>query len=208
MDLAIANHLADLAGLFDPGMDEFLPAKAGVHRHHQHHVNKVEQLTDRAGRGAGVERHAAFHTLGADRLHGAVDMGGGLDMGNDHVGASGRVSLDIGVYRRDHQVHVHEGLYMRAERRHGGGAKGQVGDKMSVHHVHMHPITALGFDGLNLLAEIGEIGGQDRRGDFYGTVKGHGLSPVIKRVQGGHCCPPRVSDQAAELIRSASRQFG
>jgi hypothetical protein len=48
---------------------------------------------------------------------------------------------------------------------------------MPVHHVDMHPVRALVLDRPDLGAEIGEIGGQDRRGDLHGTVEGHGQLP-------------------------------
>jgi hypothetical protein len=36
---------------------------------------------------------------------------------------------------------------------------------MSVHHVDVDPVGAGGLDRAHLLAELGEVGGQDRRGD-------------------------------------------
>ena len=36
---------------------------------------------------------------------------------------------------------------------------------MPVHHVDMDPVGAGGIDGADLLAELGEVGGEDRRRD-------------------------------------------
>jgi len=45
---------------------------------------------------------------------------------------------------------------------------------MPVHHIHMNPIGPLRLNGFDLLAEIGEIGGQDGWCDLDGAVKRHG----------------------------------
>ena len=116
-----------------------------------------------------------LHARRLDRLKRAVDMRPGLHMRGQHVGARIGVGLDVGIDRGDHQVHVHEGLHMRAERLDRRGAEGEVGHEMPVHHVDMDPIGALRLDGLDLLTEVGEIGREDGGGDLDGTVEGHGL---------------------------------
>ena len=154
-------------------MDEFLTAKAWVHGHHKNHVHHVEQIFDRLSRGRRVQRHASLNALGFNRLNGAVNMRASLDVRGDHIGTRFGVGFDIGIDGRDHQVHVHERFHMRAERFDGGRAKGQVRDKVTIHHVHMNPVSALRFDGLNFLTEICEIGRENRRCDLDRAVKRH-----------------------------------
>ena len=48
----------------------------------------------------------------------------------------------------------------------GGRAKGNIGHKMPVHHVHMNPVAALRLDRLTFGAKIGEVRRQNGRGDF------------------------------------------
>ena len=102
-----------------------------------------------------------------------------LHMGGDHIRPRFGEILDIGIHRRDHQMHVHHAFDMRPDRGTGGRTKGDVGHEVTVHHIHMHPIRALRFDGGAFRAEVGEVSGQDGGGDFDGTVEGHGRSPLV-----------------------------
>ena len=88
----------------------------------------------------------------------AVNMRARFDMCGQDIGPGICKGIDIGIHRRDHQMHVHYGRDMLAKRLYGRGAKGKVGDKMPIHHIDMHPIGALGFDRLNLCPEIRKIG--------------------------------------------------
>ena len=180
MDRPIADHPAQAGDLVDLAVDELLPAETGVHRHHQHHVAQVQQVFDRLDRGAGVQRDPGPFARRTDRLQGAVRMRPGLDMGGDHVGPRLGIGLDIGVDRRDHQMHVHDRLDMRAERLDRRGAEGQVRHEMPVHHVDMDPVGALRLDGADLGPEIGEIGGQDRWGDLDRAVEIHGALQSVR----------------------------
>ena len=60
---------------------------------------------------------------------------------------------------------------VRPERLHHPRADGDVGDEMAVHHVDVDPVGAGLVDRADLLAEPGEVGGQDRRGN---QRSGHG----------------------------------
>lgn len=175
MDGPVADQLAQAADL-GGHVQELLPAETGIDRHHADQIGQIQQMRDRIGRRAGVQRHTRLFAGGTDRLQGAVDMRTGLDMGGDQIGPRLGIGLDIGIDRRDHQVNVHEGLHMRAERLHGGRAEGQVRHEMSVHHIDMDPVGALILDGPDLAAEIGKIGGQDRRRDPDLAVECHGWS--------------------------------
>jgi hypothetical protein len=176
MHFTVADHLAQFGDFLHAGMDEFLAAKAGVHGHHADQVHEVEQGSGRLGRGAGVEGEACLGTRGADGLKRAVDVRTGLHMGCDHIGTGIGEGLDVGIDGCDHQVNVHHRLDVRADRGAGGGAEGDVGHEMAVHDIDVNPVRALCLDRLNLGAEIGEVGREDGRGDFYRTVKFHGGS--------------------------------
>jgi hypothetical protein len=69
------------------------------------------------------------------------------------------------IDRRDHQVDVERLGRMRAERFDHRRADRDVGDEMAVHHVDVDPVGPGRVDRADLLAQAGEIGGQDRRGD-------------------------------------------
>ena len=90
----------------------------------------------------------AFAKAGADRI-------------SFHPEASAHVDRDpaaVGAHR------------VRAQRFADHRPDGQVRHVVVVHHVEVDPVGAGGDDGADLLAEAGEIGRQDRRGD---QVWGH-----------------------------------
>jgi hypothetical protein len=60
---------------------------------------------------------------------------------------------------------------MRADRLAGLGTKGDGGDEMTVHDIHVNPVSALGFNGRDLCTEIREISGKDGWCDLDGAVK-------------------------------------
>ena len=91
--------------------------------------------------------------------------------------------LEIGIAGRNHQMCVEDLLGVRAHRLDDIGAVGNVGDEMPVHHVKMDPVGTGRIDGADLLAELGEIGSQDRRRDDEGAWrKGlrHLISPALQ----------------------------
>ena len=92
-------------------------------------------------------------------------MRAGFDMHGDDVGAGLGERLEIGIARRDHQMDVERLFGVRAQRLHHVRPDGDVGHEMAVHHVDMDPVGAGGVDRAHFLAQLGEIGGQDRRGD-------------------------------------------
>ncbi|MPL73717.1 hypothetical protein SDC9_19523 [bioreactor metagenome] len=212
MDRAIADHRAQRLHLVDLAVDELLPAKARVHRHHADKVDHVEQILDAIKPAARVDRETRLAARAADRLQRAVNMRPGLEMGRDHIGAGLGEGVDIGIDRGDHQVHVHHRLDMRPDRLHQRRAEGQVRHEMPIHHVDMDPIGTLRFDRADLLPEVGEIGRENRRRDLDGAVKaGHGIlgaggtdgfSRLAKAFEGEAQAPPQaVSTGGAQGLR-------
>ena len=174
---AVADQRAQAPDLVDLAVDEGLPAEAGVHGHHANQIAEVQERRRRLDRRAGIEREAGLAARRADRLQRAVRVRPGLEMRGQHIRAGLGIGVDIGIDRGDHQVHVHHGLDVRADRLAERRAEGEVRHEMPVHHVDMDPVRALRLDRLDLLPEVGEIGREDRRGDLDGTVKGHGAAP-------------------------------
>ena len=94
-------------------------------------------------------------------------------MGGQNIRPCIGIGIDIGINRRNHQMHIHHRFHMGPKRLDRGGTKGQVRHKMPVHDINMHPICALRFDRANFCTKVGEISGQNGWCDFNGTVKGH-----------------------------------
>ena len=50
MDRPVANHAPDTRDFLDHRRNEFLPAEAGIDRHHLHEIEAVEHVIDCVGR--------------------------------------------------------------------------------------------------------------------------------------------------------------
>ena len=159
-------------------VDRIIPdfAKAGAnvitfHPEASEHIDRHVRIEDQTGLAA----------LGLDQLQRAVDMRRGVRVEGDDVGTGLAEGLGQRVDRLHHQMHVdrrrgsirfHGVLLQRlADHR----AEGQVGHVMVVHHVEVDPVGAGGQHVLDFLAQAGEVGRQDRRGDAVGGEGGaHG----------------------------------
>ena len=131
-------HAAQLVD--DPG-NEGLAAEAGIDGHQQDQVDASSTCSMRAVRGAGIERRRRPSCRAPDRLQRAVQMRAGFGMNGDDVGAGLGEGLEIGIDRRDHQMHV-EGLgRVRPQRLHHVRAEGDVRHEMAVHHVEVDPVA-------------------------------------------------------------------
>ncbi len=105
----------------------------------------------------------------------------GLWMDADQVGAGVAKSVQIGIGRGDHQMHVERQARMRAQGFDHIRADGDVGHEMAVHHVNMHPVGPRRLDRPHLLAQFGKVGRQDGGGDDRRTC--HGRSYPLARVR-------------------------
>src|SRR5262249_33206128 len=156
---------AQARNFFQRGRDKGLPAEAGIDRHHQNEIDEIDQRLDRALARARIKRHPCLPAERADCLQRAMHMRPRLDVNGNDVGAGFGKSLEIGIAGRDHQVHVEHFLGVRTQRFHHAGTDRDIGHEVPVHYVDMDPIGAGVIDRAHLLAELGEVGGQNRRGD-------------------------------------------
>src|SRR5579883_574812 len=103
----------------------------------------------------------------ANQAQGPVQMRAGLLVDQDMVGAgldeAGSVSVGIG----DHQVNFElepgdlpDGLNHR-------DADADVGDKVSIHYIHMEDGSPCTLDTCDAVAQAGEVSRKNRRKDFY-----------------------------------------
>jgi hypothetical protein len=84
-------------------------------------------------------------------------------MHGDDVRAGLGEGFEIRIARRDHQVHIEHFPGVGAQRLHHIGADRDVGHEVPVHDIDMNPIRTGRIDGAHLVAELCEVGGQDRR---------------------------------------------
>ncbi len=74
-------------------------------------------------------------------------------------------------------MHVEQLVGHRTDRFDDQGTDGDIGDEMTVHDVHMHPVAAALVDGADLIAQPREIGRENGGGDLDGWG-GQGKSPA------------------------------
>ncbi len=182
VDRAAANQRAHRGDLVELRLDEALAAEAGIDRHDQHEIDQVDDVLQRGDRRAGIERDAGLLAERADRLQRAVHVRTGLDMHGDDVGAGFGEGIQIGIARRDHQMHVEALLADRADRLHHARADRDVGHEMAVHDIDMDPVGAGGLDATDFVTQFGEVGRKNRRRD---DQRAHGSSPNAVRVTRG-----------------------
>jgi hypothetical protein len=138
----------------------------------------------RCERRGRVEHQAGLAALAVDQLQRAVDVLAGLGVEGDVGGAGLGEVRDDAVHRLDHQVHVDgRGDAVLAQGLADQRADGQVGHVVVVHDIEVHDVGAGGQHVVDLLAELGEVGGQDGRGDQ--VFSGHRWSPVGARLRIG-----------------------
>ncbi len=84
-----------------------------------------------------------------------------LDMHDHAVGPGLGESFEVGVGRRDHEMHVEKLVGQRPDGLHDLRPDRQVRDEMPVHDIDVNPIGARGDDRAHFLSKPGEIGGKD-----------------------------------------------
>ena len=119
------------------------------------------------GRGGGVEGQPGVEAGVAHRLERVVHVRRGLPVHDQRVRAGGRELLDAPLGPLDHQVHVEHAaavVHEVAQRVHDQRPDRDRRHEVAVHHVHVDHARARVHHLLDLLAEAGEVGGEDRRG--------------------------------------------
>ena len=166
VNAGLIDELASLTGLLEGGGDEGLSTEAGVDAHEEDDVELVEDEVGVVEGGSGVEDEAGLAAAVLDELEGAVDVVGGLGVEGD-VGGTGVDEVgDGGVDGADHEVDVDGGgNAVVAEGLADHGADGEVGDVVVVHDVEVDDVGAGFEDVVDLLTELGKVGGKDGGGD-------------------------------------------
>mmetsp|Transcript_26496 Transcript_26496/g.45211 ORF Transcript_26496/g.45211 Transcript_26496/m.45211 type:complete len:275 (+) Transcript_26496:148-972(+) len=162
----LVDELPCRAGLVEGSGNEGLSAESGVDAHEE---DDVELVLDKLGilqGSGGVEDESGLASAVLDQLEGSVDVVGGLGVEGDVRGAGIDKVVDGGVDGADHEMHVDGGGdAVIAEGLAHHGSDGEVGDVVVVHDVEVNDIGAGLEHVIDLLAEFGEVGGEDGGGD-------------------------------------------
>ena len=101
-----------------------------------------------------------------------VQFDGALDVNVQRIAAGPGEVVEVLVGVLDHQVDFQRQAGDRAQRLDDERPHADVGDELAVHDVHVDAVGAGAFGLLDLLAQAGEVGGEDGRGDLHSV--GHG----------------------------------
>ena len=154
------DHQTQLLDFFVCAFDELLSAEAWVDRHEEHHVQVAEDVLQHADGCVRIKYHTGVYAEGFDLLHGAVDMGAGLIVESDDVGACLGEGLEVLLRLHDHQVDVKRLLGFLLDGLHHGDAEGDVRHEAAVHHVAVEPVGLAAVDHLDVGFQVKEVGGE------------------------------------------------
>ncbi len=168
----------------EPGR-KLWPPQPGIHGHAEHEVEVVDHLAHRIGGRARAQRQPGPAAGFPDRGERVVHVRRGLDVDRDPVRAGPGERVDLALRALDHQVDVDVAarrVDLRRQRLDDQRAHRQRRDEVPVHDVDVDRARARVHDLGDLLAEPGEVGGEDRRRDA-GRRAGHQIGCSIELRQ-------------------------
>ncbi len=115
-------------------------------------------------------------------LHGAVQVDGVLHVDQQGVGPGVGEGVEVAVGLGDHQVDLQGQARDGPQRLHDHGAHADVRHEVAVHDVHVDAVGAGGLGLADLLAQPGEVGGQDRRRQLDGDSHVSVLAACVSRA--------------------------
>lgn len=120
--------------------DKGLPAKAGIDRHQQHHIYLVEIGVEAVYIDVGIDSQAGMYAFATDKVERRQRVVGRLEVKPDAIRTriAEPLYIFLGVY--DHQVYIERLLAILVHRYHKRKTERDIGDKRTVHHIHMQPI--------------------------------------------------------------------
>ena len=143
---------------------ERLSAETGFDGHDQQDVELPEIRFDRADRGVRIDGEPGFPAGGANTRERLGHIGLGLEVDVDRR-RHRKVAVEVAVRIGNHEMDVERPVGMPRRRLDKGRAERDVVHKMTVHHIAVDPIRPRAGHVGDLVAEPGEVTGQDGWGN-------------------------------------------
>ena len=180
---SIVAHVGDFA---HARCNQFLPAEAGIDRHHQHEIGRVEHVFHAAQRRAGVQRDARQTPLLPDQVERPPQVRGRLGVHGDDPRTGAREIAHIALRPVDHQVDVHRQRPLRRRLEHRQ-SKRKVRHKAAIHDVEVQIVRAGARHAVDLRAQIQKVRRQERRGHLNHNVPSNAVSspPALQHTARG-----------------------
>src|SRR5215469_3717477 len=146
--------------------EEVLMPEAGVHRHYEHLIDLRQDFVEHSCRCGWVDHYPDTLTEFLDAAYGTIQVVVALPVDQKRIGAGlGKVfEKKIGI--REHQVSFQRQPSDATERVYDRRPHRQIGNEMSVHDVDVNSVGTGILRLLDLLAQSGEVGGQNRGCQF------------------------------------------
>ncbi len=168
VEVAAGDFVAEGGDFWEHVVHEGLAAEAGLDRHDEDHVAAIEEGEGGVGGGAGFEDEAGFGAQTTNcvecRRHFLLSVHAGrFEMDGDEAGAGVNELRGVDVGAINHEMDVEREGGTAAEGADDGWADREIRDEVSVHDVHVNIVCAGALGAGDFIAEVREIGGEDRR---------------------------------------------
>ena len=161
-ELVLVKVLAELFDLVKGGVDDALSAEAGVNGHDEDHVYEIQIGDDHVPGSVGGDGQGCTHLIVAQMLEDLAAISAAFVVNGDAVGTGADEVIYVTDGVHDHQVYVEKQLGLLAKSRHHAGTEADVGHKGTVHNVKVKIIGAAVLHALDVLGEVGKVGGEQR----------------------------------------------
>lgn len=138
-------------------VDKGLTTEAGVHAHNKDMMNQRKNLIEGVDRCGRVYDYSRLTSVRCDQMKGAIEMDAGFLVDGDPIRAGFGKGGDELVRPFNHEMAIERNSRDSAKRSHDGGPDCDVGDEMTIHHVHMQDRGSTFHSGLGFCTEAGEV---------------------------------------------------
>ena len=134
-----------------------MPTESGVYGHQQNHIYIMENFLKRRKWSCRIEHDTGLDPLLFYQLDGAIQVRTGFHMNRNYIGAGTGKIFDICVGVVNHQMHIERQVSCFPYGLNNHWPNSDIGDKMSVHHIHMDPVCARLFNLFHFIRQATKI---------------------------------------------------
>lgn len=163
---ALIGHVSNGLDFRNYRFNEALATESGVDGHDENEIAELKHVFNCGCGGGWVENDTGLAAEISDEVERSVEVNSTLTLAvdGDDVGASVGELGDDEVGFDNHEVNIEGFASDWAESVDDERADGDVGHESTVHDVDVNPVAAGLIDGANLVTQLGEVCGENRRG--------------------------------------------
>ena len=161
------DHLPRTGNLRERRVQEMLLSESWVHRHDQHLVEVLQDFLQHGRRSRRVNGDADPFSQPFDALHSARQIVIALPVDQKCIGSGHCKFIDKEIRVRNHQVRLQRQARHFSQRVDDRWSHREVRHEMPIHHVHVYAVRSGPLSLCNLIAQMGEVGREDRWSKLY-----------------------------------------